>query len=48
VVDLKNAAWQKTPLFNQDYNDALSFAESDLKSNWLFYKRAFVEDSEDE
>jgi len=22
-------------------------AESDLKSNWLFYKSAFVEDSED-
>ena len=39
---------KKTPLFNQDYNDALSFAESDLKSNWLSYKRAFVEDSEDE
>jgi hypothetical protein len=36
------------PLFNQDYNDALSFAESDLKSNWLFYKRAFAGDSEDE
>lgn len=34
---------KKTPLFNQDYNDALSFAENDLKSNWLFYKQAFME-----
>lgn len=27
----------KTPLFNQDYNDALTFAESDLKSNWKYW-----------
>ena len=47
LLDIKGHV-KKTPLFNQDYNDALSFAESDLKSNWLFYKRAFVEDSEDE
>ncbi|MBS1257199.1 MAG: hypothetical protein MAG551_00237 [Candidatus Scalindua arabica] len=33
----------KTPLFNQDYNDALTFAESDLKSNWEYYKRRFLE-----
>jgi len=39
---------RKTPLFNQNYNDALSFAESDLKTNWLFYKHAFTEGSEDE
>ena len=47
ILDIKGRV-KKTPLFNQDYNDALSFAESDLKSNWLFYKRAFMEDSEDE
>lgn len=38
---------RKTPLFNQDYNDALTFAESDLKMNLLFYKRAFTEESRD-
>ena len=32
----------KTPLFNQDYNDALTFAENDLKSNWESYKRRFL------
>jgi len=39
---------RKTPLFNQDYNDALTFAESDLKTNWLLYKRAFLEGVKDE
>jgi hypothetical protein len=33
----------KTPLFNQDYNDALTFAESDLKLNWEYYKMKFME-----
>jgi hypothetical protein len=33
----------KTPLFIQDYNDALTFAESDLKSNWEAYKSKFLE-----
>ena len=27
---------------NQDYNDALTFAESDLKTNWRHYKNDFV------
>jgi len=31
----------KTPLFNLDYNDALTFAESDLKLNWESYKKRF-------
>ena len=34
---------RKTPLFNQDYNDALTFAESDLKLNWVYYKKRFLE-----
>ncbi|MEW6740295.1 MAG: hypothetical protein AB1325_10385 [Nitrospirota bacterium] len=34
---------EKTPLFNQDFNDALTFAESDLKSNWEYYKNRFLE-----
>lgn len=38
---------RKTPLFNQDYNNALTFAESDLKTNWHLYRRAFMEESRD-
>jgi hypothetical protein len=34
----------KTPLFNQNYNDALTFAENDLKCNWEYYKKIFLED----
>lgn len=43
--DLLNIAGnvKKTPLFNQDYNDALTFAESDLKTNWQSYKKQFLE-----
>jgi len=33
----------KTPLFNQNYNDALTFTESDLKLNWEYYKSKFME-----
>jgi hypothetical protein len=32
----------KTPLFISDYNDALTFAESDLKANWEIYKERFL------
>jgi hypothetical protein len=39
---------KKTPLLNQDFNDALTFAENDLKTNWSLYKRAFTEDMGDE
>lgn len=35
---------KKTPLFNQDYNNALTFAENDLKSNWEYYKKRFLEE----
>ena len=45
--DLLNIQGQveKTPLFNQDYNDALTFAESDLKANWAIYKARFLEEN---
>ena len=33
----------KTPIFMQDYDDALTFAESDLKINWELYKERFLE-----
>ena len=42
IMSLKEAVI-KTPLFNQDYKDALTFAESDLKSNWEYYKSRFLE-----
>jgi len=34
---------RKTPLFNMDYNECLTFAENDLKANWQDYKRHFLE-----
>ena len=34
----------KTPLFMSDFNDVLTFAESDLKVNWKIYKERFLED----
>jgi hypothetical protein len=39
----KKGIVKKTPLFNQDYNDALTFAENDLKANWEYYKQRFLE-----
>ncbi|MBI3394129.1 MAG: hypothetical protein HY039_13285 [Nitrospirae bacterium] len=36
----------KTPIFVADYNDALTFAENDLKSNWESYKARFSGGSE--
>src|SRR3990172_9106364 len=38
---------RKTPLFNQDLNDALTFAENDLKTNWEKYKKSFPESIND-
>jgi len=32
----------KTPIFVRDYNDALTFAESDLRANWMIYKERFL------
>lgn len=32
----------KTPLFTRDYNEALTFAENDLKANWALYKERFL------
>jgi len=33
----------KTPLGMKDLNMALTFAESDLKTNWIWYRRRFGE-----
>ncbi len=43
IIDKKGNK-KKTPLFNQDFNDALTFAENDLKSNWEYYKKSFLEE----
>jgi hypothetical protein len=37
----------KTPLFNQNFNDALTFAESDLKTNWAHYRNRFLGGKDD-
>lgn len=34
----------KTPLFILDYNHALTFAESDLRTNWRLYRERFIKD----
>lgn len=38
----KKGSKQKTPMFTKDYNEALTFAEYDIKSNWMIYKQAFL------
>jgi hypothetical protein len=43
LMNYKGIVISKTPLFNQDYNDALTFAENDLKLNWEYYKKRFLE-----
>lgn len=35
---------RKTPIFIYDYNDALTFAESDLRANWEIYKERFLKE----
>jgi len=44
----KNGNKHKTPMFTKDYNEALTFAEYDIKSNWKFYKQAFMGGIENE
>ena len=39
---------RKTPMFTRNYNEALTFAEYDVKSNWKVYKKSFLGGSEDE
>ena len=42
ILNFKGEEISKTPLFNQDYNSALTFAENDLKLNWESYKTNFL------
>lgn len=39
---------KKTPMFTTDYNEALTFAEYDIKSNWKVYKKVFMGGEENE
>lgn len=32
----------KTPMFIQDFSEALTFAEYDIRSNWRIYKERFL------
>ena len=43
LIDKKGAV-KKTPIFVRDYNDALTFAESDLKANWEIYRDRFLKE----
>ncbi|MCK4391263.1 MAG: hypothetical protein KAV83_13615 [Desulfobacterales bacterium] len=36
---------RKTPLFITDKNDALTFAENDIKDNWEVYKQRFLREA---
>jgi len=36
---------RKTPLFTADKNDALTFAENDIRDNWRVYKQRFLEEA---
>jgi len=44
----RNGTKKKTPMFTEDYNEALTFAEYDIKSNWKIYKQAFLGGAENE
>jgi len=44
----KEGKKQKTPIFTKNYNEALTFAEYDIKSNWKFYKQQFLRGVRDE
>jgi hypothetical protein len=35
---------EKTPIFVQNYNDALTFAEADLKTNWRIYREQYLKE----
>ena len=39
-----NGEIEKTPLFLNNYNDALNFAEADIKINWQLYLGRFLEE----
>ena len=44
IINFK-AEKRKTPLFITDKNDALTFAENDIKDNWEVYKQRFLREA---
>ncbi len=41
LLDAKGGK-RKTPIFAKDFNEALIFAEADIKSNWQIYKERLM------
>lgn len=44
ILSLKGEK-RKTPIFVSDKNDALTFAENDIKDNWEVYKQRFIQEA---
>ena len=47
VLD-KRGNQQKTPIFVDGFNEALTFAEYDIRSNWKSYKQKFLKGYEND
>ena len=47
VLD-KRGNKEKTPIFVNDFNEALTFAEYDIRSNWRLYKQRFAKGYEND
>jgi hypothetical protein len=47
LIDSKGKK-RKTPIFAKNLNEALTFAEADIKSNWTMYKDHFLRGIKDE
>jgi len=43
ILDRKGGK-TKTPLFINNFNEALTFAEYDIRSNWKHYKEGFLKE----
>lgn len=41
-----NGRVDKTPLYLSNYNVALAYAESDIKSNWIKYRNRYLKEKE--
>lgn len=41
LLDVKGNK-RKTPMFTQDFSEALTFADYDIQSNWRIYKERFL------
>lgn len=44
----KDGQIEKTPLFTTHYNEALTFADGDLRSNWRMYRENFLKEVQNE